>query len=156
MNNYNKIELPYTISLNRYLGRAKNGITYKKKEALEYISKVDKVLLKNNIKASDKLLSVIIIQHPVLLKKKITDELYYLYQRRQDLDNINKVLLDSLQVTYNKDKSIFNDNKLYFNDKQIIDLKLIVGKPIKDGGIDFYYKFYEQEELKTFNFDLYS
>ncbi len=149
INNYKKLNFPYTISLNRYLGRSGNRV-YKKKEALEYIEKINEILKENNIIYTDKFLKVFIIQHPIKLKKyDKNDKFAHLKQRRQDLDNINKVLLDSLQVDKNEYKMFksygdnytgFNKNKLYFDDKQIIELTLKVGEPVENGGISFYYK----------------
>ncbi len=150
LKDYNKLQFPYTISLNRYLGRTSTGIVYKKKEAKEYCDKINNILYNNNIEISDKPLRVVIIQHPKKIKKipkGFDEKSYFLIQKRQDLDNINKVLLDSLQY----DKTLLNNSfKLYHNDKQIIDLRMLIGKPIEDGGIDFYYQFLNEDDISKY------
>ncbi len=149
-NNFKLLQFNYTISLNKYKGFTRTGIQYLKKEAIEYISHVDSVLQKNNVILNENLCEIVIIQHPKKIKTipKFEDkELYFLKQKRQDLDNINKVLLDALQL---KKNDINNINKLYKNDNQIIKISIYLGKEIENGGIDLYYKFLDSNDINHY------
>lgn len=75
------LELPYPPSINNYYGRSRNGRVFIKKEGKQYRADVID-LLKNSEPLSDRL--------------RVWVEVYVPDNRRRDVDNIKKALLDAL------------------------------------------------------------
>lgn len=85
--------LPYPPSVNHYLKRTKLGVVYKTPKAKEYCKTVARQLFE---------------MHPTEGPVELTIKFWTPDNRRRDVDNILKVMLDSLSgILYHDDSQIF-------------------------------------------------
>lgn len=114
-----RLELPVPISANRYWRHAR-GITFRSKEADIYRREVA-------FRAAAQTgcwhpmqceVRVVYTYHPKARKKETSAPL-----RRLDLGNVEKVASDAL------------NGIAWLDDKQLVDIHLVLGEPVKDGSL---------------------
>lgn len=110
------INLPYPVSANRYWRKAGHRV-YRSPEAVAYCKLVANAALWQGAKRLSGDVGVLIIFQPKATKSGAASK------TRLDLDNALKVVLDAL------------NGVLWDDDKQIVDLRIRLGDPVKSGGL---------------------
>lgn len=128
------LELPYPVSLNNFKRISKNKIPYKTKEANDFIENVKKsaifAIKDINEYSKNGLYSIklgLVPKKTKKIPKGYTEENYFIYQRRLDLDNISKVLFDALQgILYNNDNQIIHVQYIILKSEPEKKIKMLI------------------------------
>ena len=105
------LTLPYPPTVNHYYGRTKFGGVYIKPKGKTYRREVSVLMANQKLK-------------PISGPLKVVIEVFPPDKRKRDSDNLNKALLDALQ-----------HGGAYNDDSQIVDLRSIKRKPVKNGMV---------------------
>jgi crossover junction endodeoxyribonuclease RusA len=118
--------LPYPPSSNRYY-RNFRGVMVRSKDARAYCDEVERIASEAGCEQTAGCVKVALTLHPRKPKdweRRLKKDVFaVLGLNRLDLDNAQKVTLDSLQGV------------AFENDRQVTDLRIRLGQPIEGGGI---------------------